>query len=225
MNENVPNSPRLILLLYQAYSEERVPRSQVPHPDSQLRPALFPRSFVRRVSDLNCKKELEFNFRGALRSDLITWQHRQWVIEFAKSRFGEDSHFQATDSNSIRLHKPLGSFDKTKLCSGFVPKEVPLNQRSFFDEEYFRIMCRSRFTLCPAGDASWSMRFHEAILCRSIPVLEHPGHAGRNESEYAIGYHFSLREDPAFEYNESLVEENYRKLLRKQTLIFGDQAK
>ncbi len=48
------------------------------------------------------------------------------------------------------------------------------------DESYFRQLGRSTFTACPDGDFIWTYRFFEAILCRSIPVVEHscPLYAG-----------------------------------------------
>lgn len=41
-----------------------------------------------------------------------------------------------------------------------------------WDEEYFRLLSRSRFVLCPNGDFVWSYRFFEAVLCGAIPVVE-----------------------------------------------------
>ena len=40
------------------------------------------------------------------------------------------------------------------------------------DEKYYKILCKSKFTLTPVGDCNWSYRFFEAILCLSIPILE-----------------------------------------------------
>ena len=32
---------------------------------------------------------------------------------------------------------------------------------------YFETMTQSKFVLCPAGDAPWSFRFYETIMCHS----------------------------------------------------------
>ena len=80
-------------------------------------------------------------------------------------------------------------------------------------------MCDSKYTLCPAGDAPWSMRFYEAIMSKSIPVLSDNIHAGRNKLEYEIGYNYYLASDKNIEYREDWVEENYNKFIQFQTLI------
>jgi len=40
------------------------------------------------------------------------------------------------------------------------------------DKNYYNIMSKSKFTLCPTGDCPWSYRFFEAIMCHSIPIVE-----------------------------------------------------
>ena len=50
----------------------------------------------------------------------------------------------------------------------------------------------SRFTLAPAGDMPWSLRFFEAIMAGSIPILTNQRHAGRNHDERALGYKYLL---------------------------------
>lgn len=40
------------------------------------------------------------------------------------------------------------------------------------DKEYFTMLSRTKFTLCPIGDCPWSYRFFEAIMCLSIPILQ-----------------------------------------------------
>ena len=62
------------------------------------------------------------------------------------------------------------------------------------------------------------MRFFEAILCRSIPIVEDPAHSGRNERERALGYRFyTIDEEP--EYRPDWVEENHARFLEAQTLV------
>jgi hypothetical protein len=73
--------------------------------------------------------------------------------------------------------------------------------------------------LCPAGDAPWSMRFYESLLCRSIPIVEKIQHTGRNDLEYAIGYKYYLLGDDKMIYRPDWAEENFNKFIRYQTLI------
>jgi hypothetical protein len=110
----------------------------------------------------------------------------------------------------------MGVFDFTFERSGFVPKEVPVHERNFFDPEYYKIMCKSKFALCPAGDASWSMRFYEALMCHSIPILfDH--RTFRSQAESALGYRYYTRDDK-FEFTDQWALENYDIFLEYHTL-------
>ena len=53
----------------------------------------------------------------------------------------------------------MGNYDHTILVKGVVPKYLPKNERNFFDKQYFDNLSKSKFCLCPGGDAIWSMRF------------------------------------------------------------------
>jgi hypothetical protein len=144
---------------------------------------------------------------------------------FRRADFTDRSFFQVTDSQASRRtrllrrrHRLLGRYDYSHARTGFVPKENHVSRRDYFDEEYFRLMSESEFTLCPAGDAPWSMRFYEAILAGSIPILEKPQHAGRNSLEYAIGYRDYFLGAGPYEFRQDWVDENFQKFLRFQTL-------
>jgi hypothetical protein len=43
-----------------------------------------------------------------------------------------------------------------------------------WDADYFRMLARSQFVLCPSGDYRWSYRFFEACLCGAVPIVEEP---------------------------------------------------
>ena len=61
---------------------------------------------------------------------------------------------------------PLGSFDYTLKKTGLVPKEMPENKRDILDKNYYDIMSKSKFCLCPAGSSIWSMRFYDSIMSK-----------------------------------------------------------
>ncbi len=112
--------------------------------------------------------------------------------------------------NGCDHYEPLGPYDRTLLNSEseekrFVPKQTSLRDRTYFDPGYFGVMAQSQFTLCPRGDEPWSMRFFEAIMCRSIPIVEDPTHNGRNALEREIGYRF-YTVDEELEYRPDWVE-------------------
>jgi hypothetical protein len=219
-------SPRLVILWKQSHREAGFSEADVPDHAETPRVSLFPRSFVEQIDALPHEKVHDFNFVGAVYIDQNTWTNRQWILEFARRHFTSQSIFQVTDRNARqrdwlgrRRHRRVGAFDRTFSHSGFVPKECASKNRGYFDAQYFTILCQSRFTLCPAGDAPWSMRFHEAILSKSIPVVQDAQHTGRNDLEYAIGYKYYLANDEEISYRPEWVDENYEKLLKCQTLL------
>lgn len=231
MVNNFPLSPRLAILWKQCYVEEGFSESEIPDPTEKSVICIYPRTYIDRIQKLGFDKTYNFNFRGALYIDEKTEQNRNWIVNFAKQNFTPNSYFQITDRKArckkfllFQRHRILGDFDYTFKNIGFVPKETPIDRRDYFDENYFQILSRSEFTLCPAGDAPWSMRFYEAILSKSIPILEKHQHSGRNELEYRIGYKYYLINDENFEYRVDWVEENYRKFIDHQSLITTRRA-
>ena len=60
---------------------------------------------------------------------------------------------------------------------------------------YFESMRQSKFCLCPAGDAPWSFRFYETLMCESIPIVESHDHTYRTIEESDIEYKYYLYND------------------------------
>lgn len=178
--------------------------------------ALFPKRFYERVEQLDHNKTHDFCFIGAFKIDVETASRRKWLEEFIRANFTASSYLQFTDSSTKKTHVSLGAFDHTHERNGFVPKEVPVKQRNFFDEHYYQIMCHSKFTLCPAGDRLWSMRFYEALMCKSVPVLERRWHH-RSIREAIRGYKYYTK-GQALEFRNDWIEENYRLFLKHHTL-------
>lgn len=209
-----PGAPRAVLLMRQAYAEEG---RECPTIDERVAKTclLFPRSYVEAVEAMPPTKVHDYSFMGTLYRPEI-FEYRRWILDFARDRFTDRSYLLISEDEG---HERLGSFDHTGDRSKvFVPKEVPFADRAQFNSAYFEVLRRSQFTLCPAGDQPWSMRFFEAIMCRAIPVVSDARHAGRNKVERAIGYHFALR-DEEHTYREDLAEENFQRFLEHQTLM------
>lgn len=210
-----PGAPRPTLLIRQAYAEEG---RACPDIDERVAPTalLFPRSYVEAVEAMHRTKAHDYSFMGTLYRPEI-FEYRRWILDFAASRFTDRSYLLLSDGAGE--HVRLGAFDHTgDRKDVFIPKEVPFDERAYFNPPYFEALRRTEFALCPAGDQPWSMRFFEAVLCRSIPIVSDPRHSGRNRVERAIGYHFALRDDEHV-YREDLVEENFQLFLRHQTLM------
>ena len=78
-------------------------------------------------------------------------------------------------------------------------------------------MCQSEFVLCPAGDSSWSFRFYETLMCKSIPIVESWHHTYRTIEESKIKYEYMLCNNM-----DQLNNVVYNNLIDKNTLLFND---
>jgi len=72
------------------------------------------------------------------------------------------------------------------------------------DEEYFNLMSKAKFVLCPNGDFIWTYRFFEAILFQAIPIIE-------DYSELYKDYKFYKYGDK-YEYNSEWIIYNLNKI-------------
>lgn len=211
----VPGGFRSVLLIQQAYEEEGLACPDIDENHTPVK-LLYPRSFVTEVEAMPGEKVHDYAFVGSIYRP-ETYANRAWILDYARQRFTDRSYFLVTDQDAP--HQPLGPYDRTTIEPDvFVPKETPPAGRAYLHRHYFAVLRASQFTLCPAGDRPWSMRFFEAIMCRSIPVVSDLEHVGRNALERSIGYHVYLHGDE-HAYDPELAEENHRLFLRHQTLI------
>ena len=97
---------------------------------------------------------------------------------------------------------------------------MPDNKRDIFDKDYYDIMSKSKFSLCPAGDSMWSMRFYDAIMSKSIPIVNHYDETYRSLAESKLDYKYYLVSDKEFVYREDWVNHNYELFLKYHTLEF-----
>ena len=63
------------------------------------------------------------------------------------------------------------------------------------DEEYFTLMSRAKFVLCPNGDFTWSYRFFEAILLEAIPIIQDYSELYKDYKFYKYGDKFDYKSD------------------------------
>lgn len=78
------------------------------------------------------------------------------------------------------------------------------------DESYFNQMARTKFTLCPNGDYVWTYRFFEAIIFKSVPIIE-------EYCDIYDGYSYYTINDE-YIYDEKIVNQNLEKLKKEMTL-------
>lgn len=70
--------------------------------------------------------------------------------------------------------------------------------------------CVSKFVLCPGGDAPWSFRFYEVLMCKSIPIVESWHHTYRTKEESKINYKYLLLENIENDINYKKHEDDSR---------------
>uniref|UniRef100_A0A6C0IK29 Uncharacterized protein n=1 Tax=viral metagenome TaxID=1070528 RepID=A0A6C0IK29_9ZZZZ len=177
--------------------------------------ALFSKKYYNDINELNHNKKYDYCFIGSINS---CYERRRWVIDFAKKNFTINSIFINTDDNLN--WELLGAFDYSKLKLGFCPKsnhdpESKAVQYRVVKENiyYFETMCQSKFILCPAGDSSWSFRFYETLMCKSIPIVESWHHTYRTKEEANIKYNYVL-------FNDTEKDILYDDYVNENTIIF-----
>lgn len=192
----------------------------------------LPASWVRQVDGMNDSKDFRYNFQGTgFASDVKRW--RTWVHSFAKENFTPSDYLRFTDPP--HGYKLLGEFDRSLAPGGFRPKdEKDLAKKSVMGVDYFKVMKRSNFTLCPRGDRAFSYRFYEAALTRSIPVVSSArvdlsttavlGAYTFNQPLRCIGYHYYDLDNVKgpLKYREDWAQDNYELFIKYQTFLKGD---
>ncbi len=180
--------------------------------------ALFSNKYVSEINALNHDKTYDFCFIGSIQSN---YSERVWIIDFAKKYFTSNSIFINTD----RYPKwtLLGDFDYSHKKMGYCPKDQSNNQSKKVQyrvvEEnihYFESMSKSKFVLCPAGDAPWSFRFYEVLMCKSIPIVKSWHHTYRTKEESEIEYKYILNTDQDAFDNPFLYDE----FVKENTKLF-----
>jgi hypothetical protein len=197
-----------------AFIEKNIP---VPNPISENY-SIYPRSFYKRIDAMPYEKSIDFCFIGQTSSCIIQTTSRSWINPFVMKHFNATSYLQYNKEDSS--YRSKGVFDYTNKVQGFVPRYHPLGVCDYFDEAYYTVMKKSKFCLCPAGDQPWSMRFVEAIMCKSIPIVKEPFETWRSHAEQKLGYKFYYAHDKEFVYREDWVQHNYELFLRYHTLEY-----
>lgn len=180
--------------------------------------AIFAESYYQEINELNHEKKYDFCFIGSIKTSI---KNRQWIIDFATKYFTPNSIFVNTDNNPHWIS--LGPFDYSHMKLGFCPKQQRNNQSKDVQYRkvkenifYFETMCQSKYILCPAGDSTWSFRFYETLMCKSIPIVLSWHHTYRTKQESEIEYKYILSDN----FEEEIKNINYDDYLNKNDIIF-----
>ncbi len=177
---------------------------------------IFPKRFYGYCSSLSNDKKYKYTFIGSLKVDHLTSINRSWIIDFINNKFNNDCYLQFTDKKTKENYVEKGLFDFTLKTNGFVPKEVKKNKRNYLDTNYYKKINQSQFTLCPAGDSFYSMRFLEAIMCHSIPIVLSYDETFRSKKESLLGYKYYLASEEHI-FRQDWIDENYRIFINNHT--------
>jgi hypothetical protein len=185
--------------------------------------AIFARGYYDDINRLDHTNIHDYCFIGSINSCV---RRRRWVLEFVKKHFTKDSVFVNTDIGPGDTWTPLGVFDYSTSQLGYCPKIQPNNQSRPVQYRpvsenvfYFQTMTQSKYTLCPAGDSAWSFRFYEALMCKSVPIVESWHHTYRTREEAAIPYHYVLYTDIAKQEDVSGMEKTNTELFQQFHLL------
>lgn len=178
------------------------------------------------LSSRSPKKKYRFYFQGA-GFTARQQHHRKWLFKFVHKHFDERDYLRFTDPP--HHYESMGVFDHTLTHEpgGLHPKKLAKSKKSEFDAHYYEGMATSNFTMCPGGDTPWSMRFYEAALAGSIPVI-HSVEGDLTPPPRAswltqIGYEYLLTLPfGALDYRQEIVDKNRKLFLRYQTFMEGD---
>lgn len=72
------------------------------------------------------------------------------------------------------------------------------------DDEYFKLLSKSKFSICPNGDFVWTYRFFESILCKCLPIVEEDCKLYEGYKYYKVGDNYC--------YNKDWIEHNLNKI-------------
>jgi hypothetical protein len=205
-------SPKLEIWYKAAHLEHGIIKK-----DIKMDYAIFPKRWFYRVNQFPKIKIYDYCFLGSFKIDEITRQSRKWIVPFIKNKFTRNSYLLFTDHKTKINYKQTGTYDFTLKRKGFVPKEVKKEKRNFFDKNYYEKMSQSKFVLCPAGDLFWSMRFYEALMCKTIPIVKSVDETFRSYEESLLGYKYYLTTDEHI-YREDWTEHNYQLFLKHHLL-------
>lgn len=229
---------RVTVLWDLAAKEDGIARNTIS--DFGLSVPKLPRSWVQRVAALDHTKQRNFNFVGRLyknRAHGPAYRRRVWVEPFARKHFGLADTLSVTDAmghgaeHVYTLQSRFRHGDRMPLVDR-TPMANPRQEQDDFDPAYFAMLASSNFTLCPGGDSAYSLRFYEAILAGSIPVLNSKkDDLGLVDitarAIRSIGYHYIVNASAGtteFKFRQDWANDNLRLFMKYQTFVEGDNV-
>lgn len=163
------------------------------------KPIIFPKAITTHLKENWIdNKTIDYSFTG-----LLTLKRKNVLEEWIRKNQNLNYSIDTDKEYSINIGNLYLSSSK--------------NGRSFpkksWDTEYYDILLKSKFVICPSGDFIWSYRFFEAILCGAIPIIE-------ENCEAYNGFKFYYMDDTIkdLNYSKDIIKHNYQLCIDRITI-------
>ena len=142
------------------------------------RPLIFSHQLVNKCREKWSKdRSIKFIFCG-----LMTKKRKKiledWVLSCFKRKISLISQTESRNLLKLIFYYLKNSVHQNQAILKeigvyiFASKKGRILPYKAWDEDYYNMLSKSRFVLCPNGDHVWTYRFFESILCGAIPVVE-----------------------------------------------------
>jgi hypothetical protein len=129
------------------------------------RPLLFPLAAVDRCRASWTHRDWRFTFAG-----LLTPARQSTLSDWSLRSGGKSLRKPSVLTRRFRPGAPMRGLPRSAtVWDSDRGRTYPVKA---WDDEYFHVLGRSQFVLCPSGDFTWTYRVFEAALCGGIPVAE-----------------------------------------------------
>lgn len=176
------------------------------------RTLIFPHKIINRLI-LSWKKNkiYDFSFVGIYTSSrkIII---NDWLNNKFRSKNIINNKFSYLKNLVIEKTIKREYFDSSKILILSSKKGRKFPKKSW-DNNYYNILLKSKFVLCPSGDFIWSYRFFESILCGAIPIVEN--HCKAYDGFRYYTFNNNLNE---LIYSDEIINHNLELCLKKITI-------
>ena len=176
------------------------------------RTLIFPHKIINRLI-LSWKKNkiYDFSFVGIYTSSrkIII---NDWLNNKFRSKNIINNKFSYIKNLVVEKTIKREYFDSSKILILSSKKGRKFPKKSW-DNNYYNILLKSKFVLCPSGDFIWSYRFFESILCGAIPIVEN--HCNAYDGFRYYTFNNNLNE---LIYSDEIINHNLDLCLKKITI-------
>lgn len=177
------------------------------------RTLIFPHGIINNLKGRwSEEKYYDYSFIGLFnssRKEIIN----KWLDETFKAINFQKLHIDSLKTkwlNNLFSKKENKYHPRIHILSSKKGRRYP---KKSWDNNYYDVLLKSKFVLCPPGDFDWSYRFFEAILCGAVPIVE-------NNCDAYDGFKFYFFKNKLDEliYDQEIINHNFNLCLKKITI-------